>query len=124
MRISASWFQQKIAAGLMVFMVVPLVAQTGQQPGVAAPQPAPPATNQGVPDSPAANTPAPPVGTAAAPYEKPLGVAASRPAGAVIAPARQHRARSILIKVGLIAAAAAAIGTVIGLSEASSSRPH
>jgi hypothetical protein len=64
-----------------------------------------------------------PVGTAAAPYEKTTGVAASRPAGAVIAPAKQHRARSILIRVGVIAGAAAAIGTVALLSRASPSRP-
>jgi hypothetical protein len=65
-----------------------------------------------------------PVGTAAAPYEKPLGVAASRPAGAAIAPAKQKRVRSILIRVGLIAGAAAAIGTVVALSKASPSRPN
>lgn len=64
-----------------------------------------------------------PVGTAAAPYEKPLGVAASRPAGVVIAPAKQRRAHSILIRVGLLVGAAAAIGTVVALSKASPSRP-
>jgi len=65
-----------------------------------------------------------PVGTAAAPYEKPLGVAASRPAGAAIAPAKQKRAGSILIKVGVIVAAAVAVGTVVALSSGSPSRPH
>ncbi|HET6218938.1 MAG TPA: hypothetical protein VFE27_18085 [Acidobacteriaceae bacterium] len=65
-----------------------------------------------------------PVGTAVAPYEKPLGVAASRPAGAVIAPAKQRRTRSILIRVGLLVGGAAAIGTVIALSKASPSRPN
>ena len=35
-------------------------------------------------------TPKAPLGTAAAPYEKGIGVAASRPAGAVIAPAKQR----------------------------------
>lgn len=65
-----------------------------------------------------------PVGTAAAPYEKVTGVPASRPAGAAIAPAKQKRSRSILIKVGLIAAAGVAIGTVVALSAASSSKPH
>jgi len=64
------------------------------------------------------------VGTAAAPYEKPIGVPASRPAGAVIAPAKQKRAFSFLIRVGLIVGAAVAVGTVIGLSQASPSRPH
>jgi hypothetical protein len=65
-----------------------------------------------------------PVGTAAAPYEKTTGVAASRPAGAVIAPARQRRARSILIRVGVIVGGAVAIGTVVALTHGSPSRPH
>lgn len=64
-----------------------------------------------------------PVGTAAAPYEKPAGVAASRPAGAAIAPAKQRRSRSFLIKVGLIVGAGVALGTVVALSQGSSSRP-
>ena len=65
-----------------------------------------------------------PVGTAAAPYGKSTGVAASRPAGAVIAPAKQRRARSILIRVGVIVGAAVAIGTVVALSHGSPSRPN
>lgn len=65
-----------------------------------------------------------PVGTAAAPYEKTTGVAASRPAGAVIAPAKQRRARSILIRVGLIVGGAVAIGTVVALTHESPSRPN
>jgi cobalamin biosynthesis Mg chelatase CobN len=64
-----------------------------------------------------------PVGTAAAPYEKPTGVAASRPAGAVVAPAKQKRSRSFLIRVGLIVGACVAVGAVVGLSAASPSRP-
>ena len=66
----------------------------------------------------------PPVGTAAAPYENPSGAAASRPAGAVIAPAKQRRKRSILIKVGIVVGAGAAIAAVALLSHASPSRPH
>jgi hypothetical protein len=65
-----------------------------------------------------------PVGTAAAPLEKATGVTASRPAGAVIAPAKQRRARSILIRVGVVVGAAVAVGTVVGLSRGSSSRPN
>ena len=64
-----------------------------------------------------------PVGTAAAPYEKVSGVAVSRPVGVVIAPAKQRRARSFLIKVGVILGGAVAIGTVMALSSGSSSRP-
>jgi len=64
-----------------------------------------------------------PVGTAAAPYEKPTGVAASRPAGAVVAPAKQRRARRILISVGIVVGAAVAVGIVAGLSKSNSGRP-
>jgi hypothetical protein len=70
------------------------------------------------------NTAPKPVGTAAAPYEKTTGVAASRPAGAVIAPAKQRRARAILIRVGVIVGAAVAVGTVVALSKGSPSRPN
>jgi len=68
--------------------------------------------------------PAKPVGTAAAPYEKPTGVAASRPAGAVIAPAKQRRARIILIRTAIIVGAAVAVGTVVALSKGSPSKPN
>jgi hypothetical protein len=64
-----------------------------------------------------------PVGTAAAPFEPTLGVAASRPAGAAIAPAKQKRVRTILISLGVVMAAGVAVGTVVGLSKASPSRP-
>ena len=98
-------------------------------PGAAAatPQANPAATPQTSTAPPSAPAPqpkaAPPQGVAIAPYEKDTGVAASRPAGAVIAPGKQRRRRSILIRVGLILGAAAAIGTVVGMSAASSSRP-
>jgi len=64
-----------------------------------------------------------PAGTAAAPSVKVTGVAASQPAGAAIAPGKQKRARSILIKVGVVLGAAVAVGTVVALSSASPSRP-
>ena len=65
-----------------------------------------------------------PLGTAAAPAEKPSGIAASRPAGAAIAPAKQRRVRSIFIKVGLVVGAGVAIGTVAALSHSSPSHPQ
>lgn len=64
-----------------------------------------------------------PLGTAAAPETKPTGVTGSRPAGAVIAPAKQRRVHAILISVGLLAGAGIAIGTVAALSKGSPSRP-
>jgi anti-sigma B factor antagonist len=68
------------------------------------------------------DVPQEPVGTAAAEFIRITGVAASKPAGSAIAPAKQRRARSILIKVGAIVGAGAAVGVVVALSAASPSR--
>lgn len=65
-----------------------------------------------------------PVGTAVAPSEATSGVTASRPAGAVIAPAKQRRVHSIFIKIAVVVAAGAAIGAVVALSHSSPSRPN
>jgi hypothetical protein len=73
------------------------------------------------PDSPA--TPQRPVGTAAAEAPYVSGVAASQPAGVAIAPAKQRRLRTILIRTGAIIGAGVAIGTVVALSEGTSSKP-
>ncbi len=70
------------------------------------------------------NGAAKPVGTAIAPREKTMGVTASRPAGAVIAPAKQRRVRALVIKIGVIVGAGVAIGTVAALSHSSPSQPH
>jgi cytoskeletal protein RodZ len=64
-----------------------------------------------------------PVGTAAAEPVEATGVAASRPAGAAIAPAKQRRTRALLIKVSAVVGAGVAIGTVVALSHASPSVP-
>ncbi len=64
-----------------------------------------------------------PQGTAAAEAAKTRGGAASKPAGAAIAPAKQRRTRSLLIKLGIIAGAGAALGTVYALAKGSPSRP-
>lgn len=69
------------------------------------------------------NKEARPLGTAAAPETRPSGVTGSRPAGAVIAPGKQHRAHIILISVALVAGAAIAVGTVAALSSGSPARP-
>lgn len=151
MRSSGYWLRRRTVDCLVILMAVPLGATAHALPGrqleAAA---AAPAQSQATPQSsaapdsqaapqtsnpPAATSPSSttqpqqngataPVGTAAAPYEKGIGVAASRPAGAVIAPAKQRRTRSVLIKVGLIVAAGVAIGTVVALSNASPSTAH
>jgi hypothetical protein len=64
-----------------------------------------------------------PVGAAAAEQVKTAGGGASRPAGNAIAPARQHQYRSLVIKLGALAAGAIAVGTVYGLSKATPSTP-
>jgi len=64
-----------------------------------------------------------PVGTAAAEGPRVSGVTAAQPAGAAIAPAKQRRVRTIVLKVGAIIGAGAAIGTVVALSAATPSKP-
>jgi hypothetical protein len=65
----------------------------------------------------------PPVGTAAAGVVPVSGIAASEPAGVAIAPGKQHRVRTMVIKVGAIIGAGVAVGSVVALTEATSSKP-
>ncbi|HKT50907.1 MAG TPA: hypothetical protein VJV96_11435 [Candidatus Angelobacter sp.] len=67
--------------------------------------------------------PSQPVGAATAEHVPTAGGAAAKPAGAAIAPAKQHQTRSLLIKIGAIAAAGAAVGTIYALSRGTSSTP-
>lgn len=93
----------------------------------------PPSTNPESSTQPLPATPAPqpkpeqqtqqPLGAATAEGVPTVGGAASRPAGEAIAPAKQSQKRSLLLKVGLIAAAGIAAGTVYGLSKATPSKP-
>lgn len=64
-----------------------------------------------------------PQGAATAEKVPAAGGAAAKPAGVAIAPAKQHRTRSLLIKFGAIAAAGVAAGTVYALSRGTSSTP-
>jgi hypothetical protein len=68
-------------------------------------------------------TPQKPVGTAAAEAPEASGIAASQPAGVAIAPAKQRRARTIILRTGAIIGAGVAVGAVVALSEGTSSRP-
>lgn len=63
-----------------------------------------------------------PNGAAAAPAVEVTGNAVSRPAGSAIAPPKQRQVRSFLIKMGLIAGAGVALGTVAALSLSSPAR--
>jgi hypothetical protein len=64
-----------------------------------------------------------PLGTAAAEGVNTAGNGASRPAGSAIAPAKQGRKRSLLIKLGAIAAVGVAVGTVAALSRGTPGNP-
>ncbi len=64
-----------------------------------------------------------PVGAAGAQVGPTAGGAASKPAGNAIAPAKQRQTRSFLIKLGAVAAAGVALGTVVALSRGTSSNP-
>ena len=64
-----------------------------------------------------------PVGVGTAQQAPTAGGAASKPAGAAIAPAKQKQYRSLLIKIGAIAAGGAALGTVYALTRATKSTP-
>jgi hypothetical protein len=85
-----------------------------------APQPA-----QALPQSQPQSQPRPnePLGTAAAETVPTMGVAASQPAGAALAPAKQRRVRTILIRVGAVLGVGAAVGVTMALSEGSPSKP-
>jgi cytoskeletal protein RodZ len=78
--------------------------------------------SQPTPSAPQNNTHEP-LGTAAAESVPTMGIAASRPAGAALAPPKQRRVRSILIKTGAVIAAGVAVGVVVALSEGSPSKP-
>lgn len=96
-------------------------APSTQQPAQAAPQPT---TELNQRPAPARQEPSPePLGTAAAEGIRTTGVGGSKPAGSAIAPAKQKQTRSLLIKVGLVAAAGAALGIVYGLSRGTPSTP-
>lgn len=86
-------------------------------------QPAQTGTNQSAQQPAPEDKPQHPAGTAAAEAPKVTGITAAEPAGVAIAPAKQHRVRTIVLKVGAIIGAGAAIGTVVALSAGTSSKP-
>jgi hypothetical protein len=89
-----------------------------------APSNAPESGAPKTPQAPQESAPQAPLGTAVAPYGKGIGIAASRPAGAVIAPAKQRRTRSFVIKLSVLIGACVAVGTVVALSNGSPSQPQ
>lgn len=96
----------------------PLPSDSAQQSG--APPSAQPQSQQS--QSPQ-QAPQNPVGTAVAEPTHAAGIAASQPAGVAIAPAKQHRVRTIVIRVGAIVGAGVAVGTVVALTAATPGKP-
>lgn len=64
-----------------------------------------------------------PVGTAAAEAPNVSGITAAQPAGVAIAPAKQRRVRTLVLKVGAIVGAGVAVGTTLALTMGTSSKP-
>jgi hypothetical protein len=92
---------------------------SGQLPNAPQAQTSPAPTSQ----QPASKPAQEPLGAAAAEQVRTAGGGASRPAGNAVAPIKQHQYRSFVIKLGAVAAAGIAAGTVYGLSRATSSTP-
>lgn len=89
----------------------------------AQPQQNPTGQTNPAPEQNSATTPQEPEGTAAARSARTIGGPASKPAGSAIAPAKQRQLRSLLIKIGAIAGAGVALGTVYALTRGTPSKP-
>ena len=96
----------------------PTTIYEGNPPNAPTPQ-----TTNAQPQNQQQQQPNQPLGAATAGTVATEGGGASRPAGTAIAPAKQHQVRSFLIKLGAVAAAGVAIGTVYALSKGTSSVP-
>ncbi len=113
---------QKPAGDQTPAQTAPETNPSNHQPAVELPE----NPGQSNKNAPAEKQPAPPPkpepnGTAVAPKIETSGGAASKPAGVALAPPKQRRVRSLIIKLGVLAGAGIAIGTVAGLSAASPS---
>jgi hypothetical protein len=115
-----------LAGALLRASEMPLLANTAEanQSGAAAQKPddALPEAPQSQPaQTPPGEQPAPaPSGAAGAKAANVKGAPVAQPTGAAVAPARQRGHHSLLIKVGLVAGAAIAVGSVVALSQGKS----
>jgi hypothetical protein len=94
--------------------------QKADDPLPDAPQPQSVQTQSAQPQQQSTQTPS---GAAGAKAANVKGAPVAQPVGAAVAPARQRGHRSLLIKIGLLAGAGIAVGTVVALSEKSPTRP-
>jgi len=85
----------------------------------------PPSSNSAQPESSSAQESREqrPTGTAAAEAPTVSGVTAAQPAGVAIAPAKQRRVRTIVLKIGAIVGASAALGVTLALTAGTPSKP-
>ena len=91
-------------------LLVEAASSSSQAPSGQSPQAADPQVQQ-------------PVGAAVAESPAVTGISAAQPAGVAIAPAKQRRVRTIVLKVGAIVGAGVAIGAVVALNAATPSKP-
>jgi hypothetical protein len=103
-------------------MLAQAAQQSASQPRLMAPSSSG-SSPSASPEGQAQSTPQKPVGTAAAEAPNATGVAASQPAGVAIAPAKQHRVRTIVLRTGAIIGAGVAVGSVVALTAATPSKP-
>lgn len=136
------WLERLVALALAMGMAMPAVCATDPLPSAPVPHTSPevqssvPGSNQATQANQGQNSPTgeqrpadqqnqkQPAGTAVAPVITPEGAPASRPAGAAIAPMKQRRTRSFVIRTALIVGAVVAVGAVAGASLASPSHAH
>jgi cytoskeletal protein RodZ len=112
--------QTQIVATQTPEVAVPKFAVADTQIDTQTEQAPPPQSSQSTLES---AQPQKPVGTAAAGAIPASGIAASQPAGVAVAPAKQHRVRTIVIRMGAIIGAGVAVGSVVALTEGTSSKP-
>lgn len=117
-----------LAGAFVISGETPLLASPQESSSSSATQ----KTDNPLPDAPQSQAaPAPqaqestqvPSGTAGAKAPNVKGAPVAQPSGAAVAPPRQHGHRSLMIKLGLLAGAGAAVGAVVALSHASPARP-
>jgi len=116
-----------MAGAFLISSEMPLLASPPQQSNTAGQK-----QDNSLPDAPQSQSapaaqgqqPAPaPSGAAGAKAANVKGAPVAQPAGAAVAPPRQRGHRSLLIKLGLLAGAGIAVGSVVALSEKSPARP-
>lgn len=115
-----------LAAAFVMSSQMPLLASPQEQSSSSATQ----RTDVALPDAPQSQPAQPsqestqiPSGTAGAKAPNVKGAPVAQPSGAAVAPPRQRGHRSLLIKLGLLAGAGAAVGAVVALSQGSPARP-